>query len=384
MQVTTTNTISFHPETLSAEQKKSEATTPLLRQIIDVTTGTNQQIKKLAGDFIGNTGGSYCRREFTRATTMHFMEKGAWLEDSTELVTANKTIQSKEIGQQIGALKKQEAQYKNMFTAEFGKDHNLEHIVAQSVISDKIQKGPNDTVLRLAQNARSALIDHAPTYLELKNVHADHAGSKWMLPSPEDNTDDVNKFNTIDKNTGTFFNAEGKASKFIDGGYGKTLDELYAHDKAKKEYNANTSGLIKEEKNVSAAYQLNQLGYAHSSVFRAQRDIDATVETKKDRQNKVSDTSYYHMVKETNYVPYAPRDIVKQVQNGEYEINRIEITPHDKIEMVLARLTATKGDYPTLAELKETVQKIGLEIPEEMYRLAQPITEEDHHKKYYA
>ncbi|MGP3591921.1 hypothetical protein [Vagococcus sp. WN89Y] len=90
------------------------------------------------------------------------------------------------------------------------------------------------------------------------------------------------------------------------------------------------------------------------------------------------------MIEEINKVPFASEDVLEKLESDkEFAVSALDITPTEKIEMVLARLTVSNGEYPTAAVAKQTIQDIGLEIPAGLSELAAPITPEDSTMPYY-
>jgi len=430
MKVTSVSGTSSVPAPVATESKIDSTAPVILRQVINIANQGEKQAKQQTAQFINNEGGTYANGAFARATTAHFQKNGTWLESSAKLVQENKTIKSKEVGLQIKELKRQEADYLKEFTAEHADTHNLEHIVSQSVMVPKIRANISDKELKVALAVRTAVVNQAPAYLENQEAHANHIGTTRLLPRPVDNSNDPQKFNTIDRTNDLFIDEKGNAFKIIGEGVEFSLQDLIAQRIAKEEYNTISSKLIREEHSPSAAFQYNQLGYAHSEVFRKQRDNHASEAVSKQEDNDASeavskqedndaseavskqedndaseavskqedndaekdftasnraaDISYFHMVKEIKQIPYAPADLLEKLENEKtFEINTLDITPTEKIEMVLARLTATSGDYPTAAVAKQTVQEIGLAIPACLGELAEPITPEDHKVPYY-
>lgn len=391
MNVTSVSGSSVLPDSIACEKKPQTAAPVILRQIINIVNQNEKKVKQQTAEFINNQGGTYAGDTFARATTASFMEKGEWLNNANSLIQLNKDAKSKEIGLQIKTLKSQEVNYAKAFTDAHTDTHNMEHIVAQSVLAPKVSANLSDKELKAALAIRAAIVNSAPAYLENKTAHANHVGTTRLIPRPANNTTDPQKFNTLDRDNKLLFDEKGNAFKMIGEGRGFSLQELNEQKKAKEEYNQISSQLIRQEQSASAAFQYNQLGYAHSSVFQKLRNIQpqetsaAQSEINPHEQsNRAADISYFHMVKEINQVPYTSEDLQQQLENDKaFAINTLEVTPTEKIEMVLARLTVTRGEYPSAAVAKQTIQQIGLEIPDCLSELAQPITPEDHHVPYF-
>lgn len=377
------------PVNLPSPQKSCIEAPVILRQVISINQ-SEKQLKDQAIDFINNGNGTYANGGFTRATTASFMETGEWLENPAKRVRENRELKSKEIGLQIKELKKQEQQFTRKFTDNFADAHNLEHVVGQGVMAPRIKDILADKELKAAQTLRSKVVDNAAAYLEDKHAHAQHVGSKRIIPWPAKDTSDAQRFNTIDRDNRIFFNEKGKAFRLIECKADITVEEIKAFEQAKKEYDKIVTGLIKHEHSPSAAVQFNQLEYVFNPTFQKIRNINDATEkatpaaAKNELKNRASDVSYFHMVKEINTIPYTPGNLLSRLQeNKEFEITTLEITRTEKIEMVLARLTATRGEYPSAALAKQTVQEIGLEIPDCLSELAQPVTPEDNLVPYY-
>ena len=93
-----------------------------------------------------------------------------------------------------------------------------------------------------------------------------------------------------------------------------------------------------EKGHVSSAVQINQLGYAFLPKFRANPDAP---------NRRAANDSFEHMVRNMNKVDYAQGKSVE----------RVAVTPADKVEMYLSRLVVNgegegPGGWPSKAQIK--------------------------------
>ncbi|MEQ4452067.1 RHS repeat-associated core domain-containing protein [Kosakonia sp. YIM B13605] len=137
---------------------------------------------------------------------------------------------------------------------------------------------------------------------------------------------------------------------------------------------------------VSSAIQINQLGYAHSPVFRDLRNIRSKSRFNEWAVNVVADNSFFHSVGAIKSMPFVanePWDRESRTFTEEPQINSIEITVQDKFEGAISRMAAVMERYPTVAELKKFIKKYNYEIPEGYSWLSSEIIEWDTKTPYY-
>lgn len=160
-----------------------------------------------------------------------------------------------------------------------GKTHECEHIIGFDVA---LSTGRFKPFMRKSTEGRS-LEGRSMAYLEVRRFHREHIG------------------------TGT--------SKTRDAS-GMNSEEYRRHQRA-----------FLVAHNLSAAFQLNQLGYAHLAGFQHQSSTD--------RDFIVANQSFAHMIKENSAVPYMAWN---------FEINA-QLPEDQKLEVLEARRAATSGEY---------------------------------------
>ncbi|KMW71385.1 hypothetical protein TI10_21170 [Photorhabdus luminescens subsp. luminescens] len=131
---------------------------------------------------------------------------------------------------------------------------------------------------------------------------------------------------------------------------GSNKTELDSKDKEKaREYNAYSSeqaSLLSKGK-TALAIQLNQIYY---------RGLDSYRDTRKNNEiyNKMADDSFFYSIsKKEDYAHLS----------GEDEVTIVTISPLDKLELAISRLTVILNRVPTNRELRYVVNKYNLTVP---------------------
>jgi len=172
-----------------------------------------------------------------------------------------------------------------------GNTHESEHIIGFEPLNrtSGLKRGT-------AGRARN-LENIAPAYQEVKELHRDHIGTGTQMDVDE--------------------------SGFNSQSYRDTQRQLV------------TDG------DVSSAVQINQLGYAFDSRFRATG-----------KASDAADDSYNTMVTHMNKVTYASGD----------DNTEVDVPAKQKAEMLLAREAAKTGKFPSVEQENEVRKKLGLAL----------------------
>lgn len=387
----------------SPEPQSSTVSPDLLRQVINIANQPEKEVRKQTYEFLNSGKSTPVSNAIIRTATDTFMKTGWWITNSRELARENIDAEPG-TSALIRDVKELEKNISQRFKDHFAGALDSASVVSRGAIAPKITGILSAKERKAAQAVRSILINAVPGWIENKKAHEQHVGSRQTIPLPAKNTSDARLFNHIDLEKQIYIDEKGKAFRVVGLKENMTPVEIKALNQAKKEYDDTISSLLKNDHSPSAAVQFNQLAYAHTPEFRIARDRDPKIAAaikkeindvadieeqsdaaiKKEESNFAADTSFYYSVLRLGEIAYAPDDLLNKLKEDKFfEIVKLPVTAKDKIEMILARLTVTGGEYPSAAVAKYTMRMLSVEIPESVSELAQSITPEDHAVPYY-
>lgn len=339
--------------------------------IINVQNTPLSIVKDSAKSFTKNIEGTHGDAVFTRATSYNKSQHGIWLENPTHLELKNRIDKSKAIGKEIKELKK--SIHKTSNNAKQHCNNNSEHVIAQSVLCKRLSGiKANKEESQAATEVRSILLNNAMAYQENKILHENHTGTRWIVESNSKN-EEPEKYNTLDAENRKYFDDKGKVYTVVNGGLGKDITEILAHEKERVQFGKDVSNLLRAEHDISSSVQLNQVEYANQINIKESKENHLDNIT-----NEVADYSFYHMVKSADRVVFANNDIPRTISNDkQITLTAIDIDDTDRIEMIISRLTVSLGRYPFTAEVKEVINMLGINIPEHLSGLKGEITDAD-------